>query len=52
MAGFWERLEAWLLDLQRDRARLARYVAIAWWTSTLVVLLGAALIILTAAGVM
>lgn len=48
--GFWERLEAWLLDLQRDRARLARYLAVAYWLSLLMVLLGGIVIVLTLTG--
>lgn len=40
MAGFWERVEAWLQALMKDRARLARYMAVAWWLSTAFVALG------------
>lgn len=40
MAGFWERVEARLQDLVRDRARMARYMAVAWWVSTAFVVLG------------
>lgn len=40
MAGFWARVEAWLLALRADRPRLARYIQIAYWISNAVVLLG------------
>lgn len=45
MAGFWTRLEEWLLDLQRDRLRLARYMQWAYWISLLFVVLGFAIIL-------
>lgn len=50
MAGFWGRLEAWLLALQADRPRYARYMQVAWWISNAFLLLGAVLIILMATG--
>lgn len=40
MADFWGRLESWLLDLQRDPARAARYFQVAYWISMAVVVLG------------
>lgn len=40
MAGFWSRIEAWLLDLQADRPRLARYIQVAYWISNAVILVG------------
>lgn len=40
MAGFWSRLEAWLLALQADRPRMARYIQVAYWISNVVILLG------------
>lgn len=51
MAGFWRRVEDWLLDLQADRARAARYMLVAYWVSTAVVLLGVAIMILAMTGV-
>lgn len=50
MAGLFERLEGWLLALQDDRPRLARYVQVAWWISNAFLLLGAVLIILIYSG--
>jgi hypothetical protein len=44
MAGFWARVEAWLQALMKDRARLARYMALAWWLSTAFVVLGVVVI--------
>lgn len=38
--GFWSRVEDWLLALQRDRARAARYFQLAYWVSLAVVLFG------------
>lgn len=40
MAGFWSRVEAWLLELRADRPRLARYLQVAYWISNAVVVLG------------
>lgn len=40
MAGFWSRVEAWLLELRADRPRMARYIQVAYWISNAVVLLG------------
>lgn len=51
MPGFWERVEGWLLALQKDRVRAARYFFIAYWISILVVVFGAILIILSLTGV-
>ena len=51
MAGSWSRLEGWLVELQADRPRMARYMQIAWWISNAFLLLGALLIVLMAAGV-
>lgn len=51
MPGFWERAESWLLDLQKDRARAARYFLIAYWISLGVVILGGILIVLGLMGV-
>lgn len=50
MPGFWSRVEGWLLDLQADRPRMARYVRIAWWISNAFLLLGALLIVAMASG--
>lgn len=51
MAGFWRRLEDWLLALQADRARAARYMLVAYWVSTAVVLVGVAIMVLGMLGV-
>lgn len=51
MAGFWERVESWLLDVQKDRQRVARYFFIAYWISVLFVAVGAVIILLSLAGV-
>lgn len=48
--GVFERLEAWLLALQRDRERSARYFRIAWWVSNLVIVLGVVCIFLIYSG--
>lgn len=48
--GFWSRLEAWLVALQADRPRMARYVQVAWWISNAFLLLGAIVIVLLASG--
>lgn len=40
MAGVWARLEDWLLRLQRDPERAARYARLAYWISFLFVLVG------------
>lgn len=50
VADMWSRLEDWILELQRDRVRLARYFVIAYWISLGVVLLGAVLILLSLTG--
>lgn len=50
MPGVWRRVEDWLLALQADRPRMARYVQIAYWISNAFLLLGAVLIILMATG--
>lgn len=51
MAGVWERLEGWLLALQRDRARAAKLMLYAYWVSTAFAVLGGILIMLILAGV-
>lgn len=51
MAGFWTRVEDWLLALQADRERAARYFLWAWYVSTAVVVLGVALMLAMVAGV-
>lgn len=50
MAGFWTRLEDWLLALQKDRVRSARYFQIAYWISIAFVLFGAVVILLVYSG--
>ncbi len=50
MGDFWPRLEHWLIELQQDRARFARYLQIAYWISTAFVLLGGVLALLIYAG--
>lgn len=50
MAGFWERVEAWLQDLMQDKPRLARYLAVGYWLSTAFVLLGAVVILVVKLG--
>lgn len=50
MAGFWSRLEAWLVELQADRPRAARYVQVAWWISNAMLAIGAVVILLMASG--
>jgi hypothetical protein len=50
MAGFWTRLEDWILELQRDRVRMARYFQVAYWISVAFVALGAVLILLVYSG--
>lgn len=45
MAGFWERVEAWLQDLMADKPRLARYMAVGYWLSTAFVVVGALVIL-------
>lgn len=49
--AFWRRLEDGILALQKDRPRLARYMAIAWWISNGFLLLGFLIIVLLATGV-
>ncbi|HET6404493.1 MAG TPA: hypothetical protein VFH78_07590 [Candidatus Thermoplasmatota archaeon] len=48
--AFWRRLEDHLLALQKDRPRLARYLAIAWWVSNAFLLLGFVFMLLIATG--
>lgn len=48
--GVWRRLEDWLLELQRDRPRLAKYVTVAWWVSNLFLAIGAVIILLIVSG--
>lgn len=50
MAGFWARLEQWLIELQKDRGRMARYLQYAYWVSLLFVLVGFAFILLIYTG--
>ena len=49
--GFWRRLEDRLLDLQRDRPRMARYMAVAYWIANGFLVLGIVLIFVLATGV-
>lgn len=49
--AFWRRLEDRILVLQKDRPRLARYMAIAWWVSNGFLLVGVLVILLLATGV-
>jgi hypothetical protein len=49
--GFWRRLEDRLLDLQRDRPRMARYLAVAYWIANGFLVLGIVFIFLLATGV-
>lgn len=49
--AFWARVEAWLLALQADRARAARYVQVAWWISNAFLLVGIVVMFLIAFGV-
>ena len=48
--GFWRRLEARLIALQRDRPRAARYVQVAWWISNLFLLFGVVVVFLMLTG--
>lgn len=48
--AFWERVEAWLIELQNDRPRMARYMLIAWWVSSAMVVLGVLVMLLVATG--
>jgi hypothetical protein len=50
MAGPALRLERWILALQRDRPRMARYVQVAWWISNAFLLLGVILVVLIYSG--
>ena len=50
MPGVWSRVEDWLLALQKDRARAARYMLIAWWISNAFLLVGAIVILLVVTG--
>lgn len=49
--AFWRRLEDRLIEIQQDRPRMARYMAIAWWISNAFLLLGVLIILLLATGV-
>ena len=49
--AFWRSLEDRLVALQKDRPRMARYMAIAWWVSNGFLLVGFVIIILLATGV-
>jgi hypothetical protein len=49
--AFWRRLEDRLIDLQKDRPRMARYMAVAYWISNAVLLLGVLVMLLVATGV-
>jgi len=48
--AFWARVEAWLLDLQRDRERAARYFRVAYWISLGFVVFGFAVMLLVLLG--
>lgn len=48
--AFWARVEAWLLELQRDRARAARYFQVAYWISLAFVVVGFAVMLLVLLG--
>lgn len=50
MAGFWARVEAWIVALQADRPRMARYLRVAYWISNAVVVLGVIIVILVQTG--
>jgi len=45
MADSWRRLEDWLLRLQRDPERKARFWRVAIWVSNAIVLLGVLLVL-------
>lgn len=47
----WRRFEDYLVALQKDRPRAARYMAIAWWISNGFLLVGFIIILLLATGV-
>lgn len=49
--GFWERLEERLLVLSKDRQRMARWFQVAYWLSTLFVLVGFAIMFLVWFGI-
>lgn len=50
MTSVWTRLEDWILALQKDRERAARYFLWAWYVSTAVVVLGFGIILAIATG--
>lgn len=50
-AGFWERLEAWLQAFVADRARMARFMVVAWWISTAFIVIGVGVIFAVKLGV-
>lgn len=51
MARSGNAVERWMLDLQADRPRLARYLTIAWWVSNAFLLVGVVMAFLIYAGV-
>lgn len=48
--GFWRRTEDHLLRLQHDRARMARYLQVAWWISNAFLGIGVVVIFLIVTG--
>lgn len=48
--AFWRRLEDRILALQKDRARMARYLQVAYWISNVFLLFGVVVIMLVVLG--